>query len=152
MDQAGHGSRTSVFAGSGGRHNAPDRGKLSRITLAHGQRMAYMLYGNARVTIFNPDGLIFIGDVAEGDLWFFPTGYPHSIQGLGPDGCEFLLVFDEGMFSEYNTFLISGWFAHTPGYSVTARDILFCGRAGERGSTYGELDGQSKSRRQYPVG
>jgi len=69
---------------------------------------AYMLYGNARVTIFNPDGTIFIGDVAEGDLWFFPTGYPHSIQGLGPDGCEFLLAFDEGMFSEYNTFLISG--------------------------------------------
>jgi oxalate decarboxylase len=67
------------------------------------------------VTIFNPDGTIFIGDVAEGDLWFFPTGYPHSIQGLGPDGCEFLLVFDEGMFSEYNTFLISGWLAHTPG-------------------------------------
>jgi oxalate decarboxylase len=75
---------------------------------------AYMLYGNARVTVFNPDGTIFIGDVTEGDLWFFPTGYPHSIQGLGPDGCEFLLVFDEGMFSEYNTFLISGWLAHTP--------------------------------------
>ncbi len=77
---------------------------------------AYMLYGNARVTIFNPeDGTIFIGDVSEGDLWFFPTGFPHSIQGLGPDGCEFLLVFDEGNFSEYNTFLISGWLAHTPG-------------------------------------
>ena len=75
---------------------------------------AYMLYGNARVTVFNPDGTIFIGDVSEGDLWFFPTGYPHSIQGLGPDGCQFLLVFDEGMFSEYNTFLLSGWLAHTP--------------------------------------
>jgi oxalate decarboxylase len=73
-----------------------------------------MLYGTARVTVFNPDGTIFIGDVAEGDLWFFPTGFPHSIQGLGPDGCEFLLVFDQGTFSEYNTFLISGWLAHTP--------------------------------------
>jgi len=75
---------------------------------------AYMLYGSARVTVFNPDGTIFIGDVAEGDLWFFPTGFPHSIQGLGPDGCEFLLVFDQGTFSEYNTFLLSGWLAHTP--------------------------------------
>ena len=83
---------------------------------------AYMLYGSARVTVFNPDGTIFIGDVAEGDLWFFPTGYPHSIQGLGPDGCEFLLVFDEGMFSEYNTFLISGWLAHTPG-KVLSRNL-----------------------------
>jgi oxalate decarboxylase len=75
---------------------------------------AYMLYGNARVTVFNPDGTIFIGDVSEGDLWFFPTAHPHSIQGLGPDGCEFLLVFDEGMFSEYTTFLLSGFLAHMP--------------------------------------
>jgi oxalate decarboxylase len=75
---------------------------------------AYMLYGNARVTVFEPDGHIFIGDVSEGDLWFFPTAHPHSIQGLGPDGCEFLLVFDQGMFSEYTTFLLSGWLAHTP--------------------------------------
>ncbi len=75
---------------------------------------AYMLYGNARVTVFEPNGRIFIGDVSEGDLWFFPTAHPHSIQGLGPDGCEFLLVFDQGDFSEYNTFLISGWLAHTP--------------------------------------
>jgi oxalate decarboxylase len=76
---------------------------------------AFMIYGNARVTVLNPDGTIFIGDVSEGDLWYFPAGFPHSIQGLGPDGCEFLLVFDEGGFSEYQTFLLSDWLAHTPG-------------------------------------
>jgi oxalate decarboxylase len=75
---------------------------------------AYMLYGNARVTVLNPDGTIFIGNVSDGDLWYFPAGYPHSIQGLGPDGCEFLLVFDNALFSEYQTFLISDWVAHTP--------------------------------------
>ncbi|WP_446743809.1 cupin domain-containing protein [Silvibacterium acidisoli] len=75
---------------------------------------AYMLYGSARITVLNPDGTIFIDDVKEGDLWFFPAGFPHSIQGLGPDGCEFLLVFDQGTFSEYQTFLISDWVAHTP--------------------------------------
>jgi oxalate decarboxylase len=73
-----------------------------------------MLYGNARVTVLNPDGTIFIDDVSKGDLWYFPAGFPHSIQGLGPDGCEFLLVFDQGMFSEDGTFLISEWMAHTP--------------------------------------
>jgi oxalate decarboxylase len=73
-----------------------------------------MLYGNARVTVFEPNGKIFIGDVSEGDLWFFPTAHPHSIQGLGPDGCEFLLAFDQGNFSEYNTFLLSGMVAHMP--------------------------------------
>jgi oxalate decarboxylase len=75
---------------------------------------AFMEYGNARVTVLNPDGTMFIDDVGEGDLWFFPAGYPHSIQGLGPDGCQFLLVFSEGMFSEDNTFLISELVAHVP--------------------------------------
>jgi oxalate decarboxylase len=75
---------------------------------------AFMKYGNARVTVLNPDGTMFIDDVGEGDLWFFPAGYPHSIQGLGPDGCQFLLVFNEGMFSEDNTFLLSEFVAHTP--------------------------------------
>jgi oxalate decarboxylase len=75
---------------------------------------AFMEYGNARVTVMNPDGTMFIDDVSEGDLWFFPAGFPHSIQGLGPDGCQFLLVFNDGMFSEDNTFLISEFVAHVP--------------------------------------
>src|ERR1700719_36872 len=74
---------------------------------------AIMLYGNARVTCLNPDGTVFIGDVGKGDLWYFPAGFPHSIQGLGPDGCEFILVFDEGSFSEDNTFLLSDWVRRT---------------------------------------
>lgn len=75
---------------------------------------AIMLYGNARITCLDPEGRSFVNDLKEGDLWFFPSGYPHSIQGTGTDGCEFLLVFDDGHFSEDETFLISDWMAHTP--------------------------------------
>jgi oxalate decarboxylase len=75
---------------------------------------AYVHYGNARVAVMNPDGTMFIGDVSEGDLWIFPAGFPHSIQGLGPDGTEFLLVFNQGGFSEDGTMLVSEWIAHTP--------------------------------------
>lgn len=75
---------------------------------------AIMLYGHARVTAIDPQGRSFVNDLKEGDLWFFPSGFPHSIQGLGPDGCEFLLVFDDGNFSEDETFLISEWMSHTP--------------------------------------
>ena len=78
---------------------------------------AYVLYGHARVTVMSPDGKMFIGDVSEGDLWMFPAGFPHSIQGLstdGADGTEFLLVFNQGDFSEDGTMLISEWLAHTP--------------------------------------
>jgi oxalate decarboxylase len=75
---------------------------------------AMMLYGSARITSIDADGKSFVTDVKESDLWYFPTGIPHSIQGLGPDGCEFLLVFDDGGFSEYETVLLSDWMAHTP--------------------------------------
>jgi len=75
---------------------------------------AYMLYGNARITAIDAEGRNFVDDVGVGDLWFFPSGMPHSIQGLNPDGCEFLLVFDSGAFDEDSTFLLSDWFKHVP--------------------------------------
>jgi oxalate decarboxylase len=75
---------------------------------------AFMLYGSARITTIDAQGKSFVADVKEGDLWYFPTGIPHSIQGLAPDGAEFLLVFDDGRFSEYDTVLLSDWMAHTP--------------------------------------
>lgn len=74
---------------------------------------AYMIWGTARITAVDQKGRNFIADVGPGDLWFFPKGLPHSIQGL-ENGCEFLLVFDDGSFSDLNTLSISDWFAHTP--------------------------------------
>src|SRR5208282_663047 len=68
---------------------------------------ALMLIGKARVTVFTPDGAMFADDVDAGDLWLFPAGAPHSIQALGEDGCEFLLVFNQGDFSEESTLLLS---------------------------------------------
>lgn len=74
---------------------------------------ALMLAGTARVTAIDAVGRNFVDDIGTGDLWFFPTGLPHSIQAL-QDGCTFLLVFDDGNFSEFDTFLICDWFDHTP--------------------------------------
>jgi oxalate decarboxylase len=73
-----------------------------------------MLNGNARITAVDHEGKSFVSDVGPGDLWLFPPGVPHSIQGLGPDGCRFLLVFDDGDFDEFHTFLITDWLSHTP--------------------------------------
>jgi oxalate decarboxylase len=75
---------------------------------------AFMTYGNCRVTGLDPQGRAYVNDVKEGDIWYFPAGYPHSLQGLGPDGCEFVICFDNGAASEYNTLLVTDWFAHTP--------------------------------------
>jgi oxalate decarboxylase len=78
---------------------------------------AYMIAGSCRISILDEQGRLFIDDVGVGDLWFFPSGLPHSIQALA-EGCEFLLVFDSGDFSENETFLITDWMNHTP------RDVL----------------------------
>ena len=75
---------------------------------------ALMLTGAARLTAIDYEGRPYVKDVKVGDLWYFPEGLPHSIQGLGPDGCEFLLVFDEGKFSEEDTTLLTDWLIHTP--------------------------------------
>ena len=75
---------------------------------------AIMTYGSCRVTVLDAVGRPYVADVNEGDLWYFPAGQPHSLQGLGPDGCEFVICFDDGDASEFNTLLVTDWFAHTP--------------------------------------
>ncbi|MET4279422.1 MULTISPECIES: cupin domain-containing protein [unclassified Bradyrhizobium] len=75
---------------------------------------AIMTYGTCRVTVLDAQGRPYAADVKEGDLWYFPPGAPHSLQGLGPDGCEFVICFDDGHADEFNTLLVTDWFAHTP--------------------------------------
>ena len=75
---------------------------------------AVMTYGTCRVTILDVNGRPQVADVKEGDLWYFPAGLPHSLQGLEPDGCEFVIAFGNGSSSEFNTLLVTDWIAHTP--------------------------------------
>ncbi|KAL1411554.1 hypothetical protein Q8F55_002516 [Vanrija albida] len=79
---------------------------------------AYIIEGECRITVLDTEGGCFIDDLKKGDLWYFPTGFPHGIQGLGDRGVEFLLIFDDGNFSEDSTFLLTDYLARTP------RDIL----------------------------
>ena len=79
-----------------------------------GAEWAIMTAGSVRITAVDAKGRGFVEDVHEGDLWLFPGGIPHSIQGLGPDGGQFILVFDDGNFNEYETFLLTDWMHHTP--------------------------------------
>jgi len=79
-----------------------------------GSEWAFMTAGSARITAVDQKGRAFSEDVKEGDLWLFPGGVPHSIQGLGENGCQFILVFDDGNFNEFETFLLTDWMHHTP--------------------------------------
>ncbi len=82
---------------------------------------AYILEGTARLTVVDPDGNLSIDDLKPGDVWLVPAGIPHSIQGM-EEGTEFLLVFDDGNFSENETLLITEYLAHTP-QSVLAKNF-----------------------------
>ena len=75
---------------------------------------AFVTAGSCRVTTIDERGQANVEDVHEGGLWYFPAGLPHSLQGVGPDGCEFILCFDDGKAGEFNTLLLTEWMAHTP--------------------------------------
>ncbi|KAK3670942.1 hypothetical protein LTR78_009220 [Recurvomyces mirabilis] len=74
---------------------------------------SYILSGSVRIAAVNQNGQSFVDDLQAGDLWFFPAGVPHSIQATD-EGVEFLLVFNQGDFSEDGTDLVSELFARNP--------------------------------------
>lgn len=81
---------------------------------ANAAEWAYIFEGTVRVTVTDPEGRTEIADFAPGDVWYFPRGHAHSLEGVGPGTAKFLLVFDNGAFSEFATFSVSDWIAHTP--------------------------------------
>jgi oxalate decarboxylase len=83
---------------------------------------AYVLEGRCRTTVIDPEGAAETLDFEPGDTWYFPRGHGHSIQGLGPGECHFLLGFDNGHFSEFGTFSITDWIATTPP-DIVARSL-----------------------------
>ena len=75
--------------------------------------LGYVVSGKCRTTVLSPDGAA-TDTFGPGDVWYFPSGWGHSIQGTGPSECHFILMFDNGAFSEDHTLSISDWLAHTP--------------------------------------
>jgi len=83
---------------------------------------AYMLEGRCRATVITPEGQADIADFEVGDTWYFPRGHGHVLQCLGPGPCHFLLVFDNGHFSEFGTFSATDWIFNTPP-DILARNL-----------------------------
>jgi len=75
---------------------------------------AFVVSGRVRTTVVDPQGRTGIDDFGPGDIWYFPRGHGHMLQCLGDEPCHFILVFDNGSFSEFGTFSISDWLGHVP--------------------------------------
>jgi len=91
-----------------------DKGVIRELHWHKEAEWAYVLDGEVRVTALDYEGGNFIDDLKKGDLWYFPSGVPHSLQGLSPNGTEFLLIFDDGNFSEESTFILTDWLGTSP--------------------------------------
>jgi len=74
---------------------------------------AYVIEGNVRTTVIAPNGQAESADFGPGDVWYFPKGHGHALQCLGPGDAHFVLVFDDGNFSEFGTFSVTDWVGHT---------------------------------------
>jgi oxalate decarboxylase len=75
---------------------------------------AFVNKGRVRTTVIQPDGQSETNDFEPGDVWYFPRGHGHMLECLGDEPCHFVLIFDNGYFSEFGTFSITDWLAVTP--------------------------------------
>jgi oxalate decarboxylase len=75
---------------------------------------AFVLEGRVRTTVIDPQGASETNDFEPGDVWYFPRGHGHMLQCLDNKPCHFILIFDNGYFSEFGTFSITDWIGHTP--------------------------------------
>jgi oxalate decarboxylase len=75
---------------------------------------AFVVEGRVRTTVIDPQGCAETNDFNPGDVWLFPRGHGHMLECLGDRPAHFILIFDNGYFSEFGTFSISDWIGHTP--------------------------------------
>lgn len=81
---------------------------------ANAAEWAYVVEGNMRTTVVHPDGKAYVDLFQPGDVWYFPRGYGHVLQCVGPEPCHFILIFDNGDFSEDHTFSITDFISSVP--------------------------------------
>jgi oxalate decarboxylase len=75
---------------------------------------AFVIEGRVRTTVIDPQGNAETNDFGPGTVWYFPRGHGHMLECLGDKPTHFILIFDNGYFSEFGTFSISDWIGHIP--------------------------------------
>ncbi|KAI9802094.1 MAG: hypothetical protein M1833_002015 [Piccolia ochrophora] len=74
----------------------------------------FVYNGSILVSAVDENGKFQVDKLTHGDIWYFPKGVAHTVQGLDEEN-EYLLAFDDGDFDAVGvTFNIADWLAHTP--------------------------------------
>ncbi|CZT01964.1 probable thermophilic glucose-6-phosphate isomerase and related metalloenzymes [Rhynchosporium graminicola] len=91
----------------------------------HWHRVAewgYVYAGEIQISAVDEYGRYQVDKLQVGDVWYFPKGSAHTIQGLADEN-EYLLCFDDGDFDRVGTtFMVDDWIAHTP-KSILAKNF-----------------------------
>ncbi|KAF3480502.1 oxalate decarboxylase oxdD [Arthroderma uncinatum] len=75
---------------------------------------AYIYAGTFLISAVSEDGKFQLDKLTVGDMYYFPKGAAHSLQGLDDEN-EILLIFDDGDFDRVGTtFMVADWISHTP--------------------------------------
>lgn len=78
--------------------------------------------GAILISTVDENGQYQVERLEYGDVWYFPKGVAHTVQGL-EDQNEYLLVFDDADFDKVGTtFMVDDWVAHTP-KSILAKNF-----------------------------
>jgi oxalate decarboxylase len=62
----------------------------------------YVVSGNCVLTVYDPNNHTESGPLVEGDIWFVPRGFAHSLWAAGSQGCTVCTVYDDGITTEQN--------------------------------------------------
>ncbi|OCT49025.1 Oxalate decarboxylase OxdC [Cladophialophora carrionii] len=98
------------------------RGALRELHWHKVAEWGFVYSGSVLISAVDADGNYQLQQLGFGDIWYFPKGVAHTIQGLEDDN-EYLLTFDDGDFNAVGvTFMVDDWLAHTP-KSVIAKNF-----------------------------
>ncbi|KAF2681955.1 Bicupin, oxalate decarboxylase/oxidase [Lentithecium fluviatile CBS 122367] len=99
--------------------------KKGAIRELHWHRVAewgFVYAGRVLVSAVDENGRYQVDELGYGDIWYFPKGQAHTVQGLDDEN-EYLLAFDDGDFDKVGTtFNIDDWIAKTP-KSILAKNF-----------------------------
>ncbi|KAL6711491.1 hypothetical protein ACN47E_004425 [Coniothyrium glycines] len=91
--------------------------KKGAIRELHWHRVAewgQVLFGRVLVSAVDENGRHQTTELGFGDIWYFPKGQAHTVQGLDDEN-EYLLAFDDADFDRAGTtFNLDDWLAKTP--------------------------------------
>ncbi|KAB5545753.1 oxalate decarboxylase oxdD [Coniochaeta sp. 2T2.1] len=99
--------------------------KKGAVRELHWHRVAewgFVYSGSVLISAVDEFGRYQVEKLNYGDIWYFPKGAAHTVQGLDDEN-EYLLVFDEADFDKVGTtFMVDDWITHTP-KSVLAKNF-----------------------------